>query len=690
MRPRLRDDVRYVPSDEGAYIHADHGACTLKGAQAYELLKKLAPYLTGEHTLTELVAALPADRRLMVVRLVETLAGQGFVVEAADEEPHGLSECERRIYAAEIAFVRHRLGSAERRFERLREARVTLAGHGPVLLALLEAGLVSGWRQVRVAAPAEEAAKLEYAAARARRDEAQRVRVDTAQPLWADADVVFQIGTETADLLATAQACPAGASLGQILLRPTEAWIVGPGPAAPAISCWLRLGGLPHHDEHDDGTDLLAGPVPAVLAAQPALSCFAHLTGLAEGQQGHATATRVDLHTLEMRRHRVVPWVSAVPYREGREGSAPGVLLDGADGLRATVERLQAAEPISPEELLERATRYVDPRTGLLGTLDEEDLVQVPVSVCRAVVSDPRRILPSWAPAPRVVGWGRDRRTARVRALLAACATYGVLTAENAETWGLEPLTGRPRRVPAPSFTVGGRPPIGVGAGLSWAAALAAGLRSHAEVLLLSIQALAGPCSHAEMPLDTDATTGGCSHTEVLPETHASVGGCSHTEVLPDAHASAGRSSMPDTDARVGARVSPEDVADAEAAHLLALLRTAGERLEIRDLTGVLQIPAYAVAYGSAISVACATTPGLALRDAVERALLAWQARTARQPAYADPVPSWWAGEEPPEWKLLAEALQAAGHVPVVVPMHHDAAAAELLPYVVRVVLCDD
>ncbi|MEU7837743.1 hypothetical protein [Nonomuraea sp. NPDC049129] len=645
MRPRLRDDVRYVPCDEGAYIHADHGACTLKGAQAYELLKKLAPYLTGEHSLTELTAALPADRRLMVVRLVETLAGQGFVVDAADEEPHGLSECERRIYAAEIAFIRYRLASAERRFERLREARVTLAGHGPVLLALLEAGLVSGWRQVRVAAPAEEAAKLEQAAARARRDEAQRVRVDPAPPLWADADVVFQIGTETADLLATAQACPAGVSLGQILLRPTEAWIVGPGPAASAVSCWLRLGGLPYHDEHDDGTDLLAGPVPAVLVAQPALSCFARLTGLAEGQQGHATATRVDLHTLEMCRHRVVPWTSAVPYRDGRVVSALGVEGGDADGLRATVERLQAAEPISPEELLERATRYVDPRTGLLGTLDEEDLVQVPVSVCRAVVSDPRRILPSWAPAPRVVGWGRDRRTARVRALLAACATYGVLTAENAEMWGFEPLTGRTRRVPAPVFSAAGRPPIGVGAGLSWSAALAAGLRSHAEMLL-----------------DTDSTTGEWSRTEVLPDTHVTV----------------------------GARVSPDDVADAEVAYLLALLRTAGERLEIRDLTGVLQIPAYAVACGSAISMACASTPVLALRDAVERALLAWQARTARQPAYGDPVPSWWAGEEPPEWKLLAEALQAAGHVPVVVPMHQDAAAVELLPYVVRVVLCDD
>lgn len=627
MRPRLRDDVRYVPCDEGTYVHADHGACTLKGAQAHEWLERLAPYLTGGHGLAELTAELPADRRRMVVDLVRTLADQGFVIDVADEEPHGLSERERRIYAAEIAFVRYRLGAAERRFERLRQARITLAGHGPVLVALLEAGLVSGWRQVRVTAPVEETGRLEEAAARARRDEEQRVRVDpdTAGPLSAGADVVLQVGTDMAGLLATARACPADVALGQILLRPTEAWSVGPGPAASAVSCWRRLAGLPYHDEDDDGAHLLTGPVPAVLAAQSALSCFARFTGLAQEPE-QPTATRVDLRTLETHRHRVVPWTP--PAQQGEAG------------LRTTIERLQTAEPIAPETLLERAKRHVDPRTGLLGTLDEEDLVQVPVSVCRAVISDPHRVLPAWAPPPQVVGWGPDRRTARLRALLAACATYGALAAaassdtspaDEAGPWGLELLTGRARRLPAISRVAERphRPPLGVGAGLSWEAALAAGLRSHAEALL---------------------------------RTHATAG------VLTPA----------------------DGFADAEVAHRLHLLHTAGERPEVRDLTGVLRLPAYAVACGSAISVACATTPVSALRDALERALLTWQARTTRQSAYADPAPSWWAEEEPPEWKVLAEALRAAGHVPVAAPLHHDAAAAELLPYVVRVVLCDD
>lgn len=51
MRPRLRDDVRYVKCPEGVYVHALGGACTLKGERSYEWLSRLAPYLTGERTL---------------------------------------------------------------------------------------------------------------------------------------------------------------------------------------------------------------------------------------------------------------------------------------------------------------------------------------------------------------------------------------------------------------------------------------------------------------------------------------------------------------------------------------------------------------------------------------------------------------------------------------------------------------
>nr|WP_311131976.1 hypothetical protein [Nonomuraea gerenzanensis] len=117
MRPQLRDDVRFVECPDGAYVHSDYGACTLRGRQAYAWLSRLAPVLTGRHTLAELTADLPGDRRAMVEGLVGRLAEQRFVVDARQARAHGLSEVELRAYAEEIAFIGYALDSPESRFE---------------------------------------------------------------------------------------------------------------------------------------------------------------------------------------------------------------------------------------------------------------------------------------------------------------------------------------------------------------------------------------------------------------------------------------------------------------------------------------------------------------------------------------------------------------------------------------------
>ncbi|GAA3162310.1 hypothetical protein [Nonomuraea salmonea] len=94
MRPQLRDDVRFVECPDGAYVHSDYGACTLRGRQAYAWLTRLAPALTGHHTLGELTANLSGDRKAMVERLVGQLAEWRFVVDARQAGAHGLSEME--------------------------------------------------------------------------------------------------------------------------------------------------------------------------------------------------------------------------------------------------------------------------------------------------------------------------------------------------------------------------------------------------------------------------------------------------------------------------------------------------------------------------------------------------------------------------------------------------------------------
>ncbi|WP_274563338.1 hypothetical protein [Streptomyces spiramyceticus] len=586
------ENVQYVDSEGAAYVQGDHGTCTIAGEHAYVWLSRLAPLLTGEHTLEELTCSLSLERQALVRGLVTALAKHRFVVDVGAEQPHGLSPVELETYAPEIAFIRYGFDSAEWRFERVREARIVLVGSGPVLASLLRVGLTSGWRSVRLIDAGGVPTDLAACLAAARRDEGQKVisgslgDLDQAQ-IWDETDVVLQVHDGERDdvLLDLAARCARHrTALGQGWVRRDEAWLSRVS-AWNAVSYWRRLAGLAH--QASGAGEWLSGAVPEVLAAQMALSCFEHLTGMAPELRRPELA-RVDLRTLDTRSHLVQSCLwAAVP-----DASLPDVA---------------ACEPVAAEDLLERVAEYVDARTGVLGLLDEQDLVQMPWAVCRAIVSDPRGVLPAGSPAVSVIGWGSDRSSARLRTVLAALSGYQALAAVGAAS--------------APYVA-----PVGVAAGLSWPQAVAAGLAQQCEAVLRQV-------SLAEFPT-----------------------------------------------------VAP--LADAQVAHLVALLETAGERVRIHDLCGVLEVPAYAVA-GAA--PACASTAPAAMRFALERALLAWQSRTERQPDYAD-VPVRWVGDDCPDPQSaeafadrMTAALTRAGRTPRVRPLVSDSEVARLLPFTVHV-----
>ncbi|MEO3805419.1 hypothetical protein [Nonomuraea sp. B1E8] len=691
MRPQLRDDVRFVECPDGAYVHSDYGACTLRGRQAYAWLARLAPALTGRHTLAELTAHLAGDRRAMVERLVGRLAEQRFVVDARQARPHGLTGAELRAYAEEIAFIGYALDSPESRFERIRRSRLVLTGAGPLLEALVRACVGSGWRRVTVICPAPEA--VGQAADAARRDPGQEIRTlsspgDADVPVRTiarDADVVLQVSADLDELVATARACEAaGVVLGQALVASAEVWLsrVGRPTVTAAESGWHRLAGLPAAVPVSPEEDLLTGPVPTVVAAMTALACFAHATGLDTGSEH--LLTRVDLRTLDTVPHRFLPH----PRSGARPGAGPEAIRGLTEALAApaqaeapgttvrmdpgqaeapgTAARANAGQAEPPgsfpaekaasaadaEGLIGRTAELVDSRLGLLGMLDEQALTQSPLAVCQAVVSDPFGVLPGWAPKPQAYGWGPDQRAARLRCLLAALAMYGLLALDPGEkdvVWGVELPGGRPRRVPGADLRLAGtgtlHPPAGTGAGLSWPEALAAGLRGHCEHLLAT-RLPAAPDHHTD-PAGTIASAG---------------------EV---------------------AQLTPSGDPVAEA--LLRQLTLAGETPRIRDHTAVLGVPAVALTVpGREALVSVAATVPDALRDGLERLLLRWQSRTTRQHAYAEARPLW-----PPDGdhfravRTMAGALRRAGKVPVAVPLDGDPEAARLLPFVTRVVLLD-
>ncbi|WP_367128650.1 hypothetical protein [Saccharothrix sp. HUAS TT1] len=386
------------------------------------------------------------------------------LADAAADRPGALSEEERRVYEPEIAFIRCAADSAEQRFQRLRAARVTLLGSGPVPAALLEAGLRSGWRRVVVRAGGDDLAGLRAVARAATRDSAQEVAFD-AELALAGTDLLLCVSDRREDLIAAARACArSGVATGQVLVGRDEVWVteVGPADRVAADSCWRRL------DARRGGEGLLTGSACGVIASRLALSCFTHLTGVS-GDAGEPVVTRIDLRDLRAHGHRPRPY-----------------LVSGDIRPRAEVDVAAFAERIG---------RYVDERVGVLRRLTGDGLPQAPLAVCRASVSDPESALPAGTPAPVVTGWGGDRDEARWRAALAGLATYASLVDPGGERVDL--LTGHTCAVTAVDARSPYHAPVGVAAGRSWGDAVAAGLRAHCEALVAGRVETGRPCDLA-------------------------------------------------------------------------------------------------------------------------------------------------------------------------------------------------
>jgi hypothetical protein len=152
MKPRLRHDVHFVPSPRGAFVvmgaRADLGF-NVPGRDAHAWLSRIAPFLTGEHTLQELGSSLPADKRARMEALVAVLHQEGAVRDATADLPHGLSDEVRKRYAREIAFIGHGADSPEHRFELYRESNPRVVGAGVLAGALVHALLATGVARVR-------------------------------------------------------------------------------------------------------------------------------------------------------------------------------------------------------------------------------------------------------------------------------------------------------------------------------------------------------------------------------------------------------------------------------------------------------------------------------------------------------------------------------------------------------------
>ncbi|MGH3825894.1 MAG: TOMM precursor leader peptide-binding protein [Pseudonocardiaceae bacterium] len=689
MRPKLRGDTKYVPVPDGIYLQNNRRVLRIPGKQVYQWIDRLAPYLDGHHSLAELTDGLSADRVEMVDQLVEKLTAAGFVKDVEADCAHTLSPAEADAYAAEIAFIDYFCDSAAARFQALRDTRVAAVGSGQTVAAVVAANLAVGLRTVEVLLTSEDPTDLDRCyqtleMARQRDpDQTLTVRVVTG---WDSEEAIraalapFDAVVHLCDRPMLARAAMLdrvcrleGTVLIQAVAVGDQVWIgplTGPDdePAAGWESAWRRLqatrtgpmlqrrGFAFTDDPGAPVSEYLTSTTAALVANHASFEVFKHLAGVPVPET-RGQLLRVDLETLRTTAHRFQGHPASLAVAQ--------IALPSPEALAETVAELARRAPVDEQVFSEQVRGCFDSELGLFTGIDEGELQQLPLNVCRVTISNPA-LLPQLDEPVTTVGVGTEMGMARRRAAQRACELYAASVVDERRliddiwVWGYDLADKRPRRVAAEAVfpTLRGLVPSlevapWLASGFSWAQAVATALASVCQRLTVAELDGAGePC-----PLvDLDA-----------------------------------------------------GVLDEQGARYLRILRTWGVPVAVYEVTGTLRIPSFAFCAGDrtassrTVAYRTALDPRDALRRGLEQVVAHEQARANRQPDYAPPavadLPNRARGVHPTllqpsgsgDWihqqHQLCDAVAQRGHRVVVVPLDHDPAVTEILPHIVNLVV---
>ncbi len=707
-RLKLRDDACYAPTSDGICILTNRGQVVMTGSSIFAWVDRLAPYLDGQHTLAELTAALPADRKQMTERVIDVLRERGVVVEVAEEEAgedenpaNRLTDDERRLYRREIDYLAYFGPSGERSFQAFRGSVVAMVGAGRMLTESVAAALVSGSGRLRVAltgeCPADTILLADCGRRFGKRDPRQRITRTAADP--ADEEQLSRV-VDGADIVIYAcdravfdqartldRVCArAGVPLVAAIPIGDHAWL---GPFGSAVnrwpgwmSAWRRLLALGDIDDRrfrhaSAGAavgvavpqgELWAGAAPTVAANQFIREVVRRLGDTAE-RVGPPRMVHLDLRSLRTESHPFLPH----PF------SLAASPQDQAD-LLATVGRLSEGEPLGAEEFSQAVTACMQPRLGVLGEVTERDFAQIPLAVSQVQVSDPVLLLDPTAPLPVVTGAGLSIDQARSAAILRGLAVYGSLMVDPRRLYvrgDARGNTGDPDEDLAALLA-------GEWSGFVLGYGLADGL-PHVVLAAAAFPALSGALS-----------------TYVPPPGAAA--GYDWQEAVRNGLAAQCRRLTVDEIAGGQHPFAPvewkEAATDALGCRYRSIVNMTGCSLDVYDVTGSPRVPTLAfcldsvtVAYASGFSFA------EALRDGLADVLLWHQAEADGEADYAPapvpPLPMRARGPHLaacPAWSTDAAAaiarLAQLGWTAVAVPLDHDpGVSGSIMPYLVNVVV---
>lgn len=707
MLPKFNANTSYIPLADGIYFRSNQASLRLQGKSLYRLVEHLIPYLNGCYSLEEITQGLDTARKAMITSLIETLVSHRFVTDACQDLAHGLSDAEFACYAANIAFIESFHPSAAHHFELFRNLRLLVIGSGLSCIALVQASLACGIRQIKVVitpeCPALTASQLSGSESFAFHDPAQTVQI-LDNPRWhdetavlnvlQDCDVVLHLSDRA--MLARAQLlnklCVEQQKICvQAAIVEHHAWI-GPLVSSEISGCWecawRRLQShltniseqLPLYAFLDHPTTSpdqpLTEPVATMLANRLVFELFKHITQA--GTVEIATALiDLDLTTLLCERHVALshPLCQACQH--------PAAM--SVTRFREQMQQLQYQDEIDVESFVRVLVGCTDAQLGLFSSLQEGDFARLPLTVCEIGLPNPLLVQDKIHTA---IGVDVKMHDARLSAYRTACARYAanlvdprrllpyeaiqqstvpriscdqVIDSASAPTdtvawtWAMDLHTQKVCLLPAflafPSLQDGQSTDMGergIGLGMSWAEAVCQALLDWGTYLTVAqLRDVQRP--YAQVDLATSPMT-------------------------------------------------------PSGTYLYRLLKAVEARIAIYDITGMLQIPTFAICVGAhtiAYSAHCAIAP--ALEAGLKLAVQHYQSLHFQQPAYAPTcvvdLPLDLRGDHlcvpqtdiPPAWPArqswLLQSLQHRGIHALALPLDHDPALNCIVPYVTRILL---
>jgi putative thiazole-containing bacteriocin maturation protein len=704
-RPKFKADTYCIPVSDGVYLRGNNSRLMLKGKSLYPLLKHLVPHLNGAVTLAEITEGLDADRKRMVTNLIEKLFVNHFLQDAGQDQFQALRPDELDTYAPDITFIDSFQAGAVPRFEGFREKQLLLAGSGAGFAALVRASTQCGVKRIsglitpekELAANPRQDGLHEFASTLSE----QAAELKEA-PCWEDeVEVRDMIRAYDAILHISERPVLARARLLnrlcleerkpfiQAIIVNDQVWL-GPLVHPEVEGCWEcawrrlqanleHLSSYGFHDQPLDSSSRSLGMPAAMLIANRLLfELFRYFTRSGPSQTARELSV-MDLATLLSESHVFLPHPHCLACQRS--------VAPTEQEFFGQIQQLQQQSPVDPDALFGQIGEYVDEKSGLFRTIDEDDFVQAPLAVCKITTSLP--LLGERQREPiDAVAVGTDTTGAHLRALQKACERYAANLVDRRRLLSGEAVQQGAFPVLSCGQLVDVRPSGEEAKAWTWAL----DLRTQQSCLVPAMRAFPSLRDQEQGAACERGVASGMIWEEAI--CLALLDWCNYLTVERVRNA---RQRYPLVDlARTP--MTPEGV------HLYELLRTADVPISVYDITGPLRVPTFATCAGKQV-VAYSTHCDVAqaLRIGLEQAVQQCQSEQFQQRAYAlAPVPDLPASlrgdhysippsTSPGAWSArqewLLQQLRDGGFRAFAVPLNHDAALARMFPFIVRVLL---